>query len=154
MSRKRLITEVEGVEHTEQEGVARAAARPRRTSPPTLPDGQRLLEMPSKDWSPKPVAFQKPFQLISFSYTSERRLVFDDSALKFWVEPPRGADLSHRYEHWIKRKETKGRLDGLLQAINEEACKGAKSRAHVVCWRGVLCRCVRSVVLSINLTLS
>jgi RAT1-interacting protein len=143
MSLKRPITEVEGVEHTDQEGIARGAAKPRRTSSP--PESLRLLEMPSKDWLPKPVAFQKPFQLTSFSYTPERQLVFNNSALKFWVEPPRGADLSHRYEHWIKREETKGRLDGLLQAINEEPCKDAKSRAQVVCWRGILCKYVHLV---------
>ena len=142
MAQKRHISEVEGAKDTDQEGIDRATAkalRMRKTSP-RVGEIPQSLEMPSKGWSPKAVPFQKPFQLISFSYTPERKLVFDNSAMKFWVDPPRGADLSHRYEHWTRRGEEKNRLDGLLKAISEGPCKEAKRRAQVVCWRGILCK--------------
>lgn len=149
IAQKRPISEVEGTEETDQQATARANARQRRdNSPPSL------LQLPSRHWSPRPVAFQKPFQLISFSYTPQRQLVFDNSALKFWVEPPQHADLSHRYGHWIKRREEKGRLDGLLRAINEEPCQDTKRKAHVVCWRGILCKYVLTSQIYLILTLS
>ncbi|KAG1830626.1 hypothetical protein EV424DRAFT_1375660 [Suillus variegatus] len=61
-------------------------------------------------------AFQRPSQLITFSYSPSRVLQFDDSALRYFVSPPHGADLNHGYKNWTRRPEERGRIDGLLSA--------------------------------------
>ncbi|KAF9643763.1 RAI1-domain-containing protein [Thelephora ganbajun] len=104
------------------------------------------LTYPSKTLSPgengPPVPFQQPTPLTTFSYDSERELRFDDSSLRYYVDPPHGADLRHGYEKWIKRPEEKGRLDGLLRAwlrvrngLPDEFMNGG-----VIAWRGVMTR--------------
>ena len=82
--------------------------------------------------------FQYPFQLVSFSYTPERVLEFNNSALKYYVDPPLGADLTYRIDHWIKRAEERGRLDGLLRACLHDKAAPDHQRAAVVSWRGVM----------------
>jgi RAT1-interacting protein len=137
MDRKRTISQVDEEEEVAKEASARAAPKPRVEK---VVDQPKKLFLPQKNNQPKPVDFQKPFQLISFSYTPERRLVFDDSALRYWVEPPRNADLSHGYSKWIKRPEERGRLDGLLTALCENKCLDARDRATAVLWRGIMCK--------------
>lgn len=137
MNQKRTIRDVDGEDDVEKEAVARSAPRPRVEK---ALDQPKKLFLPSKDSKLRSVNFQKPFQLISFSYTPERELVFDDSALRFWVEPPRNADLSHGYSRWIKRSEERGRLDGLLKALCEKPCLEARERAAAVLWRGIMCK--------------
>ncbi|KLO11415.1 RAI1-domain-containing protein [Schizopora paradoxa] len=88
--------------------------------------------------SPSPPPFQYPFQLISFSYTPTRELEFTDSALRYYAIPPHGADLSFRYDSWIKRPEERGRLDGLLEACLHERVFPETRRANVISWRGVM----------------
>ena len=85
-----------------------------------------------------PPPFQQPLPLLTFSYTPSRELVFDDSALKYFVGPPRGADLGYRYDRWIRRPEERGRVDGLLKAWSKIRAKGGLGEIGVVSWRGVM----------------
>ncbi|KAJ7650093.1 RAI1-domain-containing protein [Roridomyces roridus] len=88
--------------------------------------------------------FQQPTQLISFSYTPERVLEFDDSALRYFVQPPNGAQLGHAYERWNRRPESRPRIDGLLRAFSTVRAKShpalASGPVGVVSWRGVMTR--------------
>ena len=84
------------------------------------------------------VPFQRPHSLISFSYNTDRKLEFSDAAMRYYVDPPKDANLGHGYERWIRRPEEKGRLDGLLQAISEIRRRGSDPAINVVSWRGVI----------------
>lgn len=86
----------------------------------------------------RPPAFGQPQQLTCFSYTPERELRFDTSALKYYVPAPIGADLGYRYEHWIKRPEERGRIDSLLRAIEQKHVVGELKKGAFVAWRGVI----------------
>ncbi|KAH7920240.1 RAI1-domain-containing protein [Leucogyrophana mollusca] len=96
--------------------------------------------------SSNPPAFQRPSQLITFSYTPSRTLEFTDSALRYFVGPPRGADLGYAYDRWIRRPEERGRIDGLLTAWSkvQKDMKGSHEGVGkvpdvgVVSWRGVM----------------
>ncbi|KAL4062868.1 RAI1 like PD-XK nuclease-domain-containing protein [Scleroderma yunnanense] len=106
------------------------------------PVKQRLasLSYPSLSSSPtKASSIQQPNQLLTFSYNTEHIQEFNDSALRYFVEPPRGADLGFHYEKWIKRPEERGRLDALLSAWSKFK-KSAVSvpDIHVISWRGVM----------------
>ncbi|KAI0772558.1 RAI1-domain-containing protein [Trametes elegans] len=96
-----------------------------------------------------PVPFQQPTGLLTFSYTPQRVLQFNDSALRYYVDPPPGADLRYGYERWIKRPEERTRLDPLLRAVERvvqkaDASAGPGSGAKwlrdiaVVTWRGIM----------------
>ena len=91
------------------------------------------------------VSFQQPTPLTTFSYDSKRELQFDDSALRYYVDPPNGADLRHGYERWVKRPEEKGRLDGLLKAWVKvrNGFPDGFMNGGVIAWRGVMTRCVK-----------
>lgn len=93
------------------------------------------------------IPFQKPQSLLTFSYSPSRLLEFNDSAMRYYAEPPRRADLRHGYDRWIRRPEEKGRLDGLLRAIakigSDKEKEGEPSTAWlkdvgIVSWRGVM----------------
>lgn len=95
------------------------------------------------------VTLQQPLQLTTFSYTAQRKLLFDNSAMKYYTEPPRRAKLDYGYERWIQRgeKEEKGRIDSLLLALERiqhgkgqdgEAGKERVKGLGVVSWRGVM----------------
>ena len=119
--------------------------RPRRSplSSPLLP--QKLptqsLQLPRRDSSQQySVAFQKPSIITTFSYTPDRELVFDNSAIKFFVQPPARADLGYRYSRWNKRPEERGRLDSLLRAVARSGVIHSPFEA-AVSWRGVMCKC-------------
>ncbi|CDO74212.1 hypothetical protein BN946_scf185043.g264 [Trametes cinnabarina] len=97
----------------------------------------------------KPVPFQQPTALLTFSYTPQRVLEFTNSALRYYIDPPPGADLRYGYERWIKRPEERTRLDGLLRAIKRvmqkaDASAGPGSGSKwlqdiaVVTWRGIM----------------
>lgn len=92
--------------------------------------------------------FQQPLPLLTFSYTPTRTLEFTDSALRYFVDPPRGADLNFGVERWIRRPEERGRLDGLLKAWEKVTSAGGVRDVGVVTWRGVMTKYVplRSVV--------
>jgi len=96
--------------------------------------------------SGSPVPFQQPTPLTTFSYDSKRELRFDDSALRYYADPPYGADLRYGYERWVKRPEEKGRLDGLLKAwlkVRNGFPEGFMN-GGVIAWRGVMTRYVKS----------
>lgn len=99
--------------------------------------------LPSGNCGP-PVPFQQPTPLTTFSYDSNRELRFDDSALRYYVDPPHGADLRYGYERWIKRPEEKGRLDGLLKAWLKvrNGFPDGFMNGGVIAWRGVMTRYV------------
>lgn len=85
-------------------------------------------------------AFQRPSQLITFSYSPSRVLQFDDSALRYFVNPPHGADLNHGYKNWTRRPEERGRIDGLLSAWSrfKTNLNGQNPEIGVISWRGVI----------------
>ncbi|KAI1788942.1 RAI1-domain-containing protein [Ganoderma leucocontextum] len=95
------------------------------------------------------VPFQQPTGLLTFSYTPRRVLEFDNSALRYHIDPPPGADLRYGYERWTKRPEERGRLDGLLKAVERVMQKADTSMGPgsgktwlrdiaLVTWRGVM----------------
>jgi RAT1-interacting protein len=99
--------------------------------------------------NPKPVSvpFQQPSQLISFSYDASHVQEFSDSALRYFVQPRNGADLSYGYERWVKKPDGKGRVDALLKAISRYKKDGASKGVQfpqigVVSWRGVMTKYV------------
>jgi hypothetical protein len=118
--------------------------RPRRSPPSGSPPAQRptrSLQLPQQDASPHSVPFQKPSIVTTFSYTPDRELAFDHSALKYFVQPPLRADLGYRYDRWAKKPEEKGRLDNLLRAVARSgAVQSPSPFAGVVSWRGVMCK--------------
>ncbi|KAL1938626.1 hypothetical protein VTO73DRAFT_11441 [Trametes versicolor] len=97
----------------------------------------------------QPVPFQQPTGLLTFSYTPKRVLEFTDTALRYYVDPPPGADLKYGYDRWIKRPEERTRLDGLLRGVERVMSKadanvgpgsGGKwlKDISVVTWRGIM----------------
>lgn len=97
---------------------------------------------------PRSVPFQQPSQLISFSYDSAHTQAFTDAELKYYADPPAGADLNYGYERWVRRDDERGRLDALLRAIAEVKARGkgkeggALPQIGVVSWRGIITKCV------------
>ncbi|CAL1717182.1 unnamed protein product [Somion occarium] len=94
-----------------------------------------------------PVAFQQPSSLLTFSYSPSHELEFTDSALRYYVHPPRNADLRHGYDRWIRRPEERGRIDNLLRAVirvrtnmDAQDLNGAGwlRDIGIVSWRGVM----------------
>ena len=110
-------------------------------------DNKLELAYPSKSSSSgSQVPFQQPTPLTTFSYDSKRVFRFDDSALRYYIGPPHGADLRHGYERWIKKPEEKGRLDGLLKAwlkIRNGFPDGFMN-GGVIAWRGVMVKYVKA----------
>ncbi|KAJ7227329.1 RAI1-domain-containing protein [Mycena pura] len=123
----------------------RPRTKQRRRSPTPLPlAAQTHLTYPSPDPTSGPApAFQQPTPLISFSYTPAHELEFTDSALRYFLPPPRRAQLAHAYDRWVRRPEERARVDSLLRALST-----ARARAHpaltsavgAVAWRGVITR--------------
>lgn len=113
-----------------------------------LPEGKRVkladnytLDFPSLSHTPSHTpAFQRPSQLLTFSYSPSHVLQFDDSALRYFVDPPRGADLNHGYANWTRRPEERGRIDSLLSAWSRfnKSIQGQSPRIGVISWRGVM----------------
>ncbi|KAG8936079.1 decapping endonuclease targeting mRNA [Tulasnella sp. 418] len=90
----------------------------------------------------RPLPMQRPWCLVTFSYDSSRVLEFNNSAMKYFKQPPYGASLQRGYEDWSKRPETRPRLDGLLQAINRAEVKKFAQRADFITWRGILTKII------------
>jgi RAT1-interacting protein len=112
--------------------------RPRR-SPLSPSLRQQSLKLPRREPSQHSVAFQKPSIVTTFSYTPDRELAFDNSAMKYFVQPPVRADLGYRYSGWTKRPEEKGRLDHLLRAVARSGVTQSPFEG-AVSWRGVMCK--------------
>ena len=106
------------------------------------------LAYPSLSHPPsKPPPFQQPTQLLTFSYTPDHILEFNDSALRYYIDPPLGADLGYGYDRWIRRPDERGRIDPLLQAWSRfkkslsEGPSSSQPKApdiHVMSWRGIM----------------
>lgn len=98
----------------------------------------------------KPVPFQKPTPLITFSYISspsstdpharDRQFEFGNASMKRFVSPPPRAKLPYGYDRWIRRPEEKGRLDSLLRAFQrvQQTAGFDPNMISVCCWRGVM----------------
>ena len=103
---------------------------------------QRLSYPDVRATSVKQTPFQLPTQITSFSHDEEHVQRFDDSALRYYVDPPRGARLDYGYDRWIRKPDVRGRLDGLLNAIRELKKDPARAASvpdnGVVCWRGIM----------------
>ncbi|KAG6894849.1 hypothetical protein C0992_004324 [Termitomyces sp. T32_za158] len=111
------------------------------------PDPERFLQYPDiSKHSNKQTPFQQPTQLISFSYNSSHTLEFNDSSLRYYVDPPPGAKLNYGYEHWIRKPDGRARIDGLLQAFSKarEISNVPLHDVGVVAWRGVITRILTS----------
>ncbi|QRW18248.1 nuclear 5'-3' exoribonuclease-interacting protein, Rai1p [Rhizoctonia solani] len=102
---------------------------------------QYTLSLETSPAEPSP-AIGQPQQLTCFSYTPNRELRFDSSALKYYVPAPINADLGYRYEHWTKRPEERGRIDSLLRAIGQDHIVGERKKGAFICWRGVMTNCI------------
>ena len=135
-SRKRATSDIDN------DGDKRAVLKQPRTDTPTVTLAYPSLTQPS----PRVVPFQRPLSLISFSYDEGRKLEFSDTAMRYYIEPPPGADLGFGYDRWVRRPEEKGRLDGLLRAISEVRRRGSSSSViDVVSWRGIMTKCVQAI---------
>ena len=127
---------------------------PRCSPPPkrTKTDATLKLDYPSPSHKPeRPTPFQQPTQIISFSHTSSGKLEFTDSALRYLVDPPPGANLGHGYEKWVRKPDQRGRVDGLLEAFSKSR-RGPSSAilrdVEVVAWRGVMTRYATTMINS------
>ena len=110
---------------------------------PPLPVSASLSYPSTSQSASRAVPFQRPLPLISFSYTKDRELEFSDAAMRYYVNPPPGAELGHGHDRWIRRPEERGRLDGLLRAISEIRRRGTGDPViNIVSWRGVMTKCV------------
>ncbi|KAL1727895.1 RAI1 like PD-XK nuclease-domain-containing protein [Schizophyllum commune] len=138
-----------GKRTSSEDGVDKPANKTRRlatstdaslstTQPPAGPEVHLAFPDPSKP-AGRPPAFQQPSPLVSFSYNPARVLEFTNSALKYYIPPPRsGLRLDYGYERWIRRPEERGRLDGLLKAYARVLERGGAGQIGIVSWRGVM----------------
>ncbi|KAL1666853.1 RAI1 like PD-XK nuclease-domain-containing protein, partial [Schizophyllum commune] len=138
-----------GKRTSSEDGVDKPANKTRRlatstdasssaTQPPAGPELHLTFPDPSKPVG-RPPAFQQPSPLVSFSYTPARVLEFTNSALKYYIPPPRsGLRLDYGYERWVRRPEERGRLDGLLKAYARVLERGGAGQIGIVSWRGVM----------------
>ncbi|KAG6900838.1 hypothetical protein C0993_000157 [Termitomyces sp. T159_Od127] len=111
------------------------------------PQSLRVLQYPdTSKHSNKQTPFQQPTQLISFSYNSSHTLEFNDSALRYYVDPPPEAKLNYGYESWIRKPDGRARIDGLLEAFAKarETSNVPLHDVGVVAWRGVMTRILTS----------
>lgn len=90
----------------------------------------------------KSTPFQLPTQISTFSYDDKHTQLFGDSALRYYVDPPRSARLDYGYDRWVRKPDDRGRLDPLLKAISRMREDPSKSQMvpdnGLVCWRGIL----------------
>jgi RAT1-interacting protein len=154
-SAKRKISDLlndEEYEATSSSSPSRPRTRPHLDLPPpvskeTQTETETLAypRIPS-DTPPKQTPFQQPTPLLSFSKTPDRTVEFTDSALRYFVDPPRGAQLGYGYERWVPKVEERGRVDGLVQALARVRVGGGVGvggeggDVGVVAWRGVITR--------------
>lgn len=83
--------------------------------------------------------FQRPTQIMSYSHDATHAQKFDNSAMRYYVDPPKGARLDYGYDRWIRKPDERGRLDGLLNAFREIKVRGGVVPDNgVVSWRGVM----------------
>lgn len=101
------------------------------------------LDYPSlSKTKPKAVPFQQPTQVLTFSYNEAHELEFTNSAMRYYVEPPNGAKLGYGYDRWVKRLDTRTRLDSLLRALLKARAQGSVDNIGLVTWRGIITKYV------------
>ena len=144
MPAKRRISDV-AADGPEKDPVQRTKSRissPEPFFPSTSAPPQTLPYPSTSQPAARTVPFQQPLPLLTFSYTPAHELEFTDSGMRYYRDPPRGADLGHAYERWVRRGEEKGRVDSLLRAYakarRENTAGMAGVDVGVVCWRGVM----------------
>ncbi|EJU05097.1 RAI1-domain-containing protein [Dacryopinax primogenitus] len=95
----------------------------------------------------KPLAaLTVPTQIATFSYDANHVLRYDDSSLRYFVEPQKGADLEMEFEQWPGPEEDPGRLDSLLFAYMREVDSGKDlEKPNVMTWRGMMTRIVTAL---------
>jgi RAT1-interacting protein len=101
------------------------------------------LAYPKGPQNVKQVPFQQPSQLISFSYDPEHVQEFNNSALRYFVDPLIGSNLGYGYERWNHKSDDRGRIDALLRAVSKiksdsVACGGGLPEIGLISWRGVM----------------
>ena len=128
---------------TLSEDSLRRRTKPRLDSPQD-PNLELSLSYPDTcQLTAKQTPFQQPVPLLSFSYNSSHQLEFSDSALRYFIDPPRGANLAYGYERWVRKPDERGRIDGLLQAFTRARERDSSSFLQgvgVIAWRGVMTR--------------
>ncbi|RXW22814.1 hypothetical protein EST38_g3040 [Candolleomyces aberdarensis] len=119
-----------------------ASAAASTSSPGAAPVIHRLAYPDIRQPTVKQTPFQLPTRITSFSHDEQHVQRFDDSALRYYVDPPRGARLDYGYDRWIRKPDVRGRLDGLLNAVHELKKDPAKAASvpdnGVMCWRGIM----------------
>ena len=104
-----------------------------------------------------PVSVQQPALLTTFSYDTAKRRLHDDSAKRWFREPPVGADLNYGFERYVEEPHVPDPLDSVLYtlmeraggALDRTAVAGTPSispaavaaellRMQVVTWRGIM----------------
>jgi len=143
-SRKRPISDIDTLPDPKDRNQRPAHKQP-RLDPSLSPSlhASASLSYPSLSQpAERAIPFQRPLSLLSFSYNKDRELEFSDAAMRYYVDPPRDAELGRGYERWIRRPEERGRLDGLLLAISEIRRRGADPVISIVSWRGVMTKYV------------
>ncbi|KDR76133.1 hypothetical protein GALMADRAFT_462464 [Galerina marginata CBS 339.88] len=130
-------------EHREQPSGAGSTEKAGQVGKNVVSQAPAFLSYPDPSNSkPKAIPFQQPSQLISFSYTPEHVQEFTDSALRYYVDPPLGSNLSYGYDRWVRKPDQRGRIDALLKAISNikhDPKRGVGlPEIGVVSWRGVM----------------
>ncbi|THH03676.1 hypothetical protein EW146_g10366 [Bondarzewia mesenterica] len=135
--KRSVSTVLEGEDPSDQQRTELHFSSPH---PPPLAD--RLSYPPISQPSARQIPFQQPLPLLTFSYTPAHELEFTDAAMRYYVGPPRDADLEHGYNRWVHRVEDKGRIDSLLRAYSKVRKQNEAGMANVdvgvVGWRGVM----------------
>ncbi|KAA1477164.1 RAI1-domain-containing protein [Dentipellis sp. KUC8613] len=140
-SRKRSISDLlDGDGQSSQPSTKPRLSSPSQQGVEEVPPNSTLAYPSTSQPSARSVPFQQPLPLLTFSYTPARELEFTNSAMRYYVDPPRAAELGSGYERWVRRPEEKGRLDGLLRAYSKlrKQAQGSAGAIGVVSWRGVM----------------
>jgi RAT1-interacting protein len=132
----------------EEERHAKSARTSHSTASGSTPSStatQSYLTYPPPHAPPPAVAtaFQQPVPLLTYSHDTSHVQVFDDSSMKYLNTPSAGCpinlNLNHRYENWVRKPDVRGRLDGLLVALERVKNEvGGRLDVGVVSWRGVM----------------
>ncbi|KAF9019874.1 hypothetical protein BDZ89DRAFT_1072699, partial [Hymenopellis radicata] len=108
----------------------------------SAPDIQNDSGTGARAWTCPTFECLKP--IISFSYDSNHTQKFDDSARRYFVDPPIGAQLSYGYDDWVPPPTEDGKLDDLLRAISRAQRAGNLdlSQINAIAWRGAMTRII------------
>src|SRR5258708_32511008 len=85
-----------------------------------------------------PPLFQRPKPLLTYSNDANHEQEFTNSAMNYFANPPPHADLNYGYERWVKRPETRTRLDSLLNCLGRVETRKLTHMASIIAWRGVI----------------